>query len=351
MFDPASKPTTRSLDASAHPSVGDIGSAVGGAGCEAVRGSKQLGAAAGPKPTRREPGAGAGLPPSATPAAARPPRGVTVDKTEETTVVSINVKAFQLSKGVGAKERAFEAIGDYIKDVDADVVLFQELDKGTDRSGGTDQLAKIAQRVQADDSEFAKAIDHQNGEYGVGILTRNGYEIADDAKGRNRATSVKLPKGTGEGADPEQRVALAAAIETPSGQDFTAITTHLANKGPGRSAQVDKLDDVVKDLRGGANNHAAGLNDDMPTKVVLGGDFNARRGPIEKILGDEVTHVADRYRKLGNTGIDHIYVSDDVKVVDAKLDKAQRVNGWLPFGIGAVKSTDHPAVRSTVKLD
>lgn len=285
----------------------------------------------------------------------KPPKGASVSKDEETTVVTINVKAFQLSDGGNADQRAFDAIEQYIEDVDADVVLFQELDVGTTRSGGSgvDQLAEFAKRVDADDHEFAKAIEHQDGEYGVGILTRNGYEISDDAAGKNKTQTVQLPKTpTEDGGDKEQRVALVAAIETPGGNEFSAITTHLSTKGPGRGAQIDKLDDIVQDLQDGAGSDGAGLADDMPTEVVLGGDFNTKRGPAEEHLGDEVTHVADLDKDLGGTGIDHLYVTDGVSVVDAQLDEAETVEGhWLPFGWKDVKSTDHPAVRATIRHD
>lgn len=266
-------------------------------------------------------------------------------------VLTINVKAFQLSDGGTADERAYDAIERYIERIDADVVLFQELDDGTARSGRSDQLAEIARRTGATDSQFAKAIDHDGGAYGVGIMTRNGLSIRDAAGGGNDTRTVQLPKGSAEGADREQRLALVAPIVAPDGEEFTAITTHLANKGPGRGAQVDRLDDIVDDLRGGAGNAAAGLPDDFSSRVVLGGDFNTKRGPAEEHLGNGVTHVGERDRGLGDTNIDHLYVSDDVEVVDAQLDEAESVDtSWLPFGIGDVRSTDHPALQATIRL-
>ncbi len=270
-------------------------------------------------------------------------------------VLTINVKGFQLSDGGTADERAFDAIERYIERVDADVVLFQELDEGTKRSGGADQLAEIARRTDATDSQFAAAMGFDGGQYGVGIMTRNGFNIRDAAGGGNDTRTVQLPKSNHEDADPEQRVALVAPIVAPDGAEFTAVTTHLSKTGPGRGAQVDKLDDIVEDLRGGRDNDSVGLPGDFSSRVVLGGDFNTKRGPAEEHLGDGVTHVGERDRGLGDTNIDHLYVSDGVEVVDAQLDEAEKIDtSWLPFdgplNVGDERATDHPALHATIRL-
>jgi endonuclease/exonuclease/phosphatase family metal-dependent hydrolase len=270
-------------------------------------------------------------------------------------VLTINVKGFQTSDAGDAETLAFDAIEKYIEKIDADVVLFQELDTGTERGHGVDQLAEIARRTDATDSQFAQAIEFQGGGYGVGIMTRNGFNIRDAAGGGNDTRTVKLPRKEGGGADKEDRVALVAPIVAPDGGEFTAVTTHLANKGPGRGAQVDKLDDIVEDLRGGADNSAAGLPDTYSKRVVLGGDFNTQRGPVEEHLGDQVTHVGEYDTGLGDTNIDHIYVSDDVHVVDAQLDEAELLDtsplpGDGPGNVGDDRSTDHPALQTTVEL-
>ncbi|MCW2927221.1 MAG: endonuclease [Thermoleophilia bacterium] len=263
-------------------------------------------------------------------------------------VLTINVKAFQGSDGGTVDTKALDAIERYIEKTDADVVLFQELDNGTARSGRSDQLADISRRVGANDSQFAKALDHDGGAYGVGMLTRNGYSIRDAAGGGNATSRVELPKSSAKGADGEQRVALVAPIVAPDGSQFTAVSTHLANKGPGRSAQVRGLQAIVDDAHGGARNRAAGLRDDLPTSVVLGGDFNTQRGPIEGILHG-VSHVATQ-STVGDTNIDHIYVSSDVQVHDAQLDDPEVIRGhWEPWKRD-VRATDHPALLATLQL-
>lgn len=269
---------------------------------------------------------------------------------EEVKVLTINVKAFQGSDGGTVDQRAFDAIERYIEDVDADVVLFQELDDGTVRSGRTNQLAEIGRRVGATDTQFAKAIPHDDGDYGVGMLTRNGFSIKDAPGGGNASQRVELPKSTAKGADHEQRVALVAPIVAPGGKEFTAVSTHVTVDGPGRGAQIDRIQAIVDDARGGRANRDAELADDMPTAVVIGGDFNAKRGPTEDHLTRGVTHVAD-HSGVGDTKIDHVYVSDDIRVKDARLDGARTIReDWKPFGIGDLKMTDHPALLATLEL-
>lgn len=263
-------------------------------------------------------------------------------------VVTLNVKAFQLSDGGDADVRAFDAIERYLERIDADVVLLQELDRGTRRSGGVDQLAELARRTDATDAEFAPAIRHDGGDYGVGILTRNGHAIAD-AGATNDVAVVRLPKHAAPGADREQRVALVAPIVAPGGARFTAVSTHLSRSGPGRGAQVDRIDDIVDDVRGGAANVGAGLSDGLPTTVVVGGDFNTRRRAAERHLGEGVRHVGDLAPRLGDTGIDHIYVGAGVRVLDAAVDRPERIERHhLPWK--HVYATDHPAVRATLQL-
>ncbi|MCW2920468.1 MAG: endonuclease/exonuclease/phosphatase [Thermoleophilia bacterium] len=265
-------------------------------------------------------------------------------------VLTINVKAFQLSDGGVADERAFDALERYITRVDPDVVLLQELDDNTARSGRADQLAEIARRTGASDAQFGAAMAYDGGRYGIGMITRNGYTIRDAAPGMNDTHVVPLPRGQGDKADPEQRVALVAPIVAPDGQEvFTAITTHLANRSPGRDAQLRRLDEVVGDVRDGAAQSRAAVPSDYPRAVVLGGDFNTMRFIADRRLGDRLTHVGALDSHLGWTKIDHLYVSDELHARDAHDDRAESVvEHWLPFGIGDVRSTDHKSLRATI---
>lgn len=262
------------------------------------------------------------------------------------TALTINVKAFQGSDGGEVDERAYDAIAKYIKQADPDVIMLQELDQGTGRAHGQDTLAEIARRVGATDTQFAKAIDHDGGRYGIGLMTRKGASIPDRPDGTNQHTVVRLPKSDDPAADREQRVALVAPVELPDGGRFTAISTHATTKAAGRSAQLDALRAVAIDAKDGSTGRGAGLPDDLPRTVVMAGDFNTRQPNIDRHLrGSGVRHVNDRVDGLGMLGIDHMYVSDNVEVRSAQLDQPaviDRRRWWNPFD--DVRATDHPAL-------
>lgn len=58
-----------------------------------------------------------------------------------------------------------------VRSLDADVIGLQELDRGTARVGGADQPALLAEATGMD-LRFARAIDHDGGQYGVALASR-----------------------------------------------------------------------------------------------------------------------------------------------------------------------------------
>lgn len=86
--------------------------------------------------------------------------------------------------------------------LDCDVVGLQELDRRTRRSGGLDQPACIGDVIGAE-VRFARAIDFDDGEYGVALASRSGFEHSE---------VLTLP-GSGE-----QRVALLAIVDPSGGE-------------------------------------------------------------------------------------------------------------------------------------
>ena len=116
--------------------------------------------------------------------------------------------------------------------LDADVVGLQELDSGTQRSNGVDQPAAIA-AATGSEVRFARAIDHDGGEYGVAIASRSGIE---------RSEVLRLD-GRGE-----PRVALLAHVGpvdddrtgsgSGSGTGWAVGCTHLSTRGADAIAQL-----------------------------------------------------------------------------------------------------------------
>ena len=86
---------------------------------------------------------------------------------EDVRVLVYNVHA---GKDAAGKE-SVQRISDVVKSIDPDIVLFQEVDKGTKRSGGVDQPAAYA-KLTGLHVAFGKSLDYDGGEYGIAVLSR-----------------------------------------------------------------------------------------------------------------------------------------------------------------------------------
>ena len=131
-----------------------------------------------------------------------------------------------------------------INPLQADVVLLQEVDNGVRRSGGVDQMAEFAQ-LTGMTPYFGKFMDHDGGEYGMGILTREpALEYA----------SLQLPAGE------EPRFSLwvrsASAV-------FDGV--HLYRTEQERLAQAQRLIETFADEEG---------------PVIVAGDFNSEPNSV-----------------------------------------------------------------------
>lgn len=85
----------------------------------------------------------------------------------EVTLLSYNIR-----NGRGMDEKTdYKRTADVISKQKPDIVAVQEVDNKTTRSQKTDVLAELAQHTGMMGT-YAKAIDYQGGEYGLGILSR-----------------------------------------------------------------------------------------------------------------------------------------------------------------------------------
>ncbi|MFM7207816.1 MAG: endonuclease/exonuclease/phosphatase family protein [Planctomycetaceae bacterium] len=167
-------------------------------------------------------------------------------------VLSYNIHHGRGTDGVVDLQR----IADVIRGCEADVVLLQEVDDRTARTGGVDQTAELA-RLTGLHAAFGRQIDYQGGRYGQAILCR---AVLEDP------TVHVLPGDPGR----ETRIAFAART-TLGGRTFTVIGTHLHHLDePTRLGQA----------------RAVGRLDVAPGPAILGGDFNAVPGsePITAVL-------------------------------------------------------------------
>lgn len=146
-----------------------------------------------------------------------------------------------------------------IDSLEVDVVLLQEVDRGTARSGGVDQAAVIAEGAGLH-VVFGSSMNFDGGEYGNAILSRWPVQTS---------RVVPLPSTAGQPPDAAQstepRSVLHVVVSSPYGE-LHVLNTHVDHRpeSAARKAQVLELLAYVATA--------------VPrrARVVLGGDLNAR---------------------------------------------------------------------------
>lgn len=130
-----------------------------------------------------------------------------------------------------------------------DVVLLQEIDYRTERTGGVDQPRALAGLTGLPYHAFGRFMDYRGGQYGMAILSAT--PILD-------STTHVLPEGE------EPRSVLAARIRpTPSAPELVFVDMHLYRTETERLAQAKRLVEIFAT---------------EPRPVLLVGDFNSQPG-------------------------------------------------------------------------
>ena len=208
------------------------------------------------------------------------------------------------------------AVADLVRGTGADVVLLQEVDQRTRRSGGVDQPAVLAARTGMHVA-FGSALDYDGGKYGVAVLSR--WPIVSD-------TLIHLPVTPAQeraGGSHEPRGALRVTVAGPTGR-LTIIDTHLDASGTDqwRRQEADSIVSLVAQAR---------RADEL---VIAGGDFNStpesavqgavRAGGLrdawaECAGGDGLTYPAGVPVKR----IDYLFLTGDVRCSSARVVETQ----------------------------
>ena len=168
-------------------------------------------------------------------------------------VLVYNIHAGRDAAGVDNLAR----VAELVRELDADIVLLQEVDRRTERSGRVDQPAELA-RLTGYGAAFGRTLDYQGGEYGIAVLSR--WPIVRD-------TLVHLPVEPPQaraGGSYEPRGAQRVTVAAPGGA-IAVVNTHLdASRDDGwRRQEIRTVLAIADSLR------ASGL----PT--LVGGDFNS----------------------------------------------------------------------------
>jgi len=151
-----------------------------------------------------------------------------------------------------------DAIAKVINNQKPDIVALQEVDVNTRRSG-VNEASALAEKTKMN-LYFAKAIDHDGGDYGVAILSR--YPLSG-------GVTHKLPTAAGTNGEPR---VLATANITVNGKTVIIACTHLdaQRSDTNRLLQINAIVEIL----GKENN-----------PVILAGDLNSDPGkPVINIL-------------------------------------------------------------------
>lgn len=170
-------------------------------------------------------------------------------------VLIYNIHAGKDSAGAGNLER----VAGLIASTRADLVLLQEVDRDTVRSGRVDQLAELERRTGLH-GIFGKSLDYQGGEYGIAVLSRWPITASEVVPLR-----VDPPQERADGSV-EPRIALIVETQPPFGT-LRAVNTHLdaSRRDVYRLQEVATLLETLQSWRDGA-------------LLLVGGDFNAEPG-------------------------------------------------------------------------
>lgn len=163
--------------------------------------------------------------------------------------MTFNIKTGSLS--------SLETIADIIVRSAADVVAVQEVDKGTNRSHGVDQPARLALLTNMQASFAPGLHDYDGGQYGLVVLVTKALEVV-----ASRGHDLDQVEAG------ETRAALEVHIAARSGsnRELTFINTHLDHRSSrNRAAQAAHLNRIGT---------AAGAR----RPVLLAGDLNATDG-------------------------------------------------------------------------
>ena len=166
--------------------------------------------------------------------------------------IALRVASYNIRHAEGMDGRIdLVRIADVISRLEPDLIALQEVDKGVARTGGVDQMVKLAELTRMH-AAFGKFMAYEGGEYGMGILSR--WSIKE-------AINYVLPPGT------EPRSALAARVGVRNSGEIVFVGIHLFDTAEERLAQSKAL---------------AQLFEAESAPVILAGDFNTE--PEEDVL-------------------------------------------------------------------
>lgn len=169
-------------------------------------------------------------------------------ETKRPKTINLKIASYNIFHGEKAGYD-YSKIAKNITDNGIEIVGLQEVDNNTKRCGKVNQIQKIAEKAGYQYYKFFKAINHDGGEYGLGIISK--YPILT-------TNLIKLSSGSAE-----QRILAHAKIKV-DGEIVNFFVTHLSyDEEGGGTSRSKQFSEVATELAKHDN-------------FVLTGDFNTR---------------------------------------------------------------------------
>ena len=205
--------------------------------------------------------------------------------------LTLRVATFNIENGSGVGHK-MEKLAEHITPLELDIVGLQEVDVGTSRSGGIDTLKELAEAAGFEHYAFSRAIDHQGGEYGHGIMSK--YPIVS-YETKLLTTPVEY----------EQRVYGHAVLDV-GGEHIDFYNAHLSfERADVRAVQFAELSSAIGNSRG----------------FIVTGDFNTEDKSERELIEGGVLVNPGMYATFPskNTAIDDIILHSGWDILDSGM--------------------------------
>ena len=222
--------------------------------------------------------------------------------------MELKIGSYNIANGRNV-DHDLSVLGNDIKEQGLDIVGIQEVDQFVNRSGNQDTMKILSETSGLEYYTFFRAILHDGGEYGLGILSR--YPIV--------STSRKLLNSKGN----EQRIFGKAVIDI-DGEKINFFVTHLSYED--MTLNASQTATIIKELR------------ETDGNFILTGDFNTSDFSAYERAGFGVANVGESgVPTFGSSIIDNIIYSKDLYEFSAPSN--------LPNG-----HSDHNMLYATAKV-
>jgi endonuclease/exonuclease/phosphatase family metal-dependent hydrolase len=226
---------------------------------------------------------------------------------------AVRVLVFNIHAGrdaAGADNLA--GVAALVRETRADVVLLQEVDRGTTRSGNVDQL-QVLMEATGYGGIFGRTLDYDGGQYGIAALSAEGFSAP---------LTLPLPVTPAQaraGGSHEPRGMLTAIGKTREGR-LAVSNTHL-DASAADTYRLQEVEELLLRVRVRTLGASAS---------VVGGDFNAEPGSaviarmvasgwrdawVECGSGDGLTYPAAQPVKR----IDYLFLAGSVRCTAARV--------------------------------